>query len=85
MIEESLDRATNAAFNEQTKLLATAINNVAVAFVVIGFVTPVVAVSFGNAGALSLRVENAVFALVWLCAGFVLHWTARQILRGIRP
>jgi len=37
-----------AASNEQTKLLATAINNVAVSFVVIGFVTPVVAVSFGG-------------------------------------
>lgn len=74
----------SVAFNEQTKLLATAVNNVAVSFIVIGFVTPVIAVSFGNASGLILRFENAVFVLVWLCAGFVLHWTARQILRGIK-
>ena len=35
--------------NEQTKLLATGLNNVAVAFVVIGGVTPVTAMSFGVA------------------------------------
>ena len=37
----------NATHNEQTKLLATAINNVAVALIVIGVVTPLTAVSFG--------------------------------------
>jgi len=74
-----------AASNEQTKLLATAINNVAVSFVVIGFVTPVVAVSFGGPAGVIQRVENVVFAFAWLCTGFVLPWTARQILRGIKP
>lgn len=37
----------SAVHNEQTKLLATAINNVAVAFIVIGAVTPMTAASFG--------------------------------------
>jgi hypothetical protein len=34
--------------NEQTKLTATAVNNVAVAFVIAGFVGPAVAVGYGS-------------------------------------
>lgn len=75
----------SATRNEQTKLLATAINNVAVAFVVLGFVTPVVAVSFGAASAPILRTDSALFMLVWLCAGFTLHWVARRTLRSLEP
>ena len=59
--------------NEQTKLLATALNNVAVAYVVIGFVTPMTAASFGVASAPVMRLENAIFTVVWLCTGCALH------------
>jgi hypothetical protein len=74
-----------AVHNEQTKLLATALNNVAVAYVVIGFVTPMTAASFGVANAPALRFENAVFTLVLLCTGCALHYGARRALRSMKP
>jgi len=71
--------------NEQTKLLATALNNIAVAYVVIGFVTPMTALSFGIANAPIPRVGTMSFTLVWLWTGFALHWAARRALRSLRP
>ena len=73
-----------AIHNEQTKLLATALNNVAVAYVVIGFVTPVTAVSFGVASAPPLKLATLLFVLLWLCAGAIIHWTARRVIRSLR-
>ncbi|WP_091716122.1 hypothetical protein [Methylobacterium phyllostachyos] len=75
----------SAVHNEQTKLLATALNNVAVAYVVIGFVTPMTAASFGVASAPAMRIENAVFTVVWLCTGCALHYAARRALRSMKP
>ena len=75
----------NAVHNEQTKLLATAVGNVAVAFVVIGFVTPITAASFSVTGITPLRSDTAAFILVWLFAGAGLHLIARRILRGSKP
>ncbi|MCJ2009627.1 hypothetical protein MKK64_11390 [Methylobacterium sp. E-025] len=74
-----------AANIEQTKLLATAINNVAVAFIVIGFVTPITAASFNLGGVGPLRSESTVLTLVWLFTGIGIHLIARRILRGITP
>ena len=73
-----------AVHNEQTKLLATALNNVAVAYVVIGFVTPVTAVSFGVASAPPLRAGTVFFAAIWLCTAVGLHWVARRVLRSLK-
>ncbi|GLS45718.1 hypothetical protein [Methylobacterium brachythecii] len=75
----------NAAYNEQTKLLATGLNNVAVAFIVIGVVTPITAVSFGVPNAPPLNFGSAAFALLWFGAGTGLHWVGRNVLRSIRP
>ncbi|GJE48510.1 hypothetical protein GOFOIKOB_1541 [Methylobacterium tardum] len=75
----------SAVHNEQTKLLATALNNVAVAFAVIGFVTPITAMSFGIANAPVLRPATAFFATIWLCAAIGLHLIGRRVLRSIRP
>ena len=61
-----------AVHSEQARLLATALNNIAVAYVVIGFVTPMTAASFGVPSAPALRVENAIFTLVWLGTGCAL-------------
>jgi hypothetical protein len=72
-----------AIHNEQTKLLATALNNVAVAYVVIGFVTPTTALSFGVASAPPLQATTLLFVLLWLCAGAIIHWTARRVLRSL--
>ncbi|MCJ2025481.1 hypothetical protein [Methylobacterium sp. J-067] len=74
-----------AIHNEQTKLLATALNNVAVAYVVIGFVTPMTALSFGVASAPVARFETLSFSLVWLLTGVTLHLGARRALRSLRP
>ena len=75
----------SAVHNEQTKLLATAVNNIAVALVVIGVVTPVTAMSFGVASAPVLRPATVVFAAIWLCAATGLHWIGLRILQSIRP
>ena len=75
----------SAVHNEQTKLLATALNNIAVALVVIGVVTPVTAMSFGIATAPVLQPATIFFAAVWLCAAAILHSIGRRVLRSIRP
>ena len=69
-------------YNEQTKLTATALNNVAVAFVVAGFVAPVV--GFANGLELRLGVASTTFTAVWLATGLILHLTARLILRRLK-
>ncbi|KQP50508.1 hypothetical protein ASG40_12015 [Methylobacterium sp. Leaf399] len=74
----------NTTHNEQTKLLATGINNIAVAFIVIGVVTPVTAVSFGIAVAPAPSLATAFFAGVWFCAGAGLHILARRALRSLK-
>jgi succinate dehydrogenase hydrophobic anchor subunit len=73
-----------AIHNEQTKLLATAVNNIAVAFAVIGFVTPITAMSYAIASAPTLRPATAFFAAIWLCTAIGLHWVGRRVLRSIR-
>ncbi len=75
----------NQVHNEQTKLLATGLNNVAVAFVVIGGVTPVTAMSFGVASAPKLSFGTVAFAAIWLCAGIAVHQAARRALRSLKP
>ena len=67
-------------YNEQTKLTATALNNVAVALIVAGFVAPVV----GFANSLEFRLgvaSTTTFTAIWLATGLILHVTARLILR----
>lgn len=65
-----------AVENEQAKLLATALNNVAVACVVIGFVTPMTALSSGVASAQVARIDTLSFSLLWLSIGITLHFGA---------
>ncbi|AWN36938.1 hypothetical protein [Methylobacterium radiodurans] len=74
----------NATFNEQTKLLATAINNVAVAFVILGVVTPLTAVNFGVESA-PPNPWMAFFAAIWFCSGGNLHLLARRASRSLKP
>lgn len=69
--------------NEQTKLLATGVNNVAVACIVIGFVTPISGMGFGAANAPPLSIGTVAFA--WILAGSVVHWLARRTLRSLKP
>jgi hypothetical protein len=69
--------------NEQTKLTATALNNVAVAFVIAGFVAPVV--GFGQTLSAPDNAIPVLFSLVWLLTGLVLHLAARLVLRTLQP
>ncbi|MBX9933141.1 MAG: hypothetical protein K2Y56_16655 [Methylobacterium sp.] len=75
----------NATHSEQTRLLATGINNIAVAFIVIGVVTPVTAVSFGITAGPAPSLATAFFASVWFCAGAGLHSIVRRVLRSLKP
>lgn len=75
----------DATRNEQTKLLATGVNNIAVALVVIGGVTPITAVSFGMPSAPPFSIGTVAFAVIWLCTGASIHWVAGRILRSLEP
>ena len=70
--------------NEQTKLTATALNNVAVAFVIAGFVGPMVAVGYGSAAMAKDGIAILV-SIIWIFVGFILHSIARLILRDLKP
>ena len=70
--------------NEQTKLTATALNNVAVAFVIAGFVGPMVAVGYGSA-AMARDGIAILVSIIWLFVGFIRHSIARLILRDLKP
>jgi hypothetical protein len=70
--------------NEQTKLTATALNNIAVAFVIAGFVGPVVALGYGS-DALPKGGVAILVSLIWLFVGFILHSIAKLILRDLKP
>ena len=75
----------NQVHNEQTKFLATGVNNVAVACIVIGFVTPISSMGFGAANAPPLGLDTIGFAVAWLLAGSGIHWLARRTLRSLKP
>ena len=64
-----------AIHNEQTKLLANALNNIGVALIVIGFEVPT---------APPLKRIAALFAGIWLFAGLGLHGFARRALRSLK-
>jgi hypothetical protein len=75
-------------------LTATALNNVAVAFVIAGFVGPMVAVGYGSAAMAAVGYGSAAMArdgiailvsIIWLFIGFILHSIARLILRDLKP
>jgi len=61
--------------NEQLKLAAILFNNVAVAFIVTGFVVPVVALAYGNA--VPRGRYWIVYAILWLVMAGLNHQIAR--------
>ncbi len=71
--------------NEQTKRFATALNNVAVALVVVGVVTPLTAISFEGPNAPPIKPGTILFAVIWPFAGLGLHSLARRALRSSKP
>lgn len=69
--------------NEQAKLSATALNNVAVAFIVIGIVTPLI--GFTQTQTAPSEAGAYVISLGWLLTGAILHLCARLILVRLEP
>lgn len=69
--------------NERWKLTATALNGLAVATMVTGFVAPLVAVSYGVSSVPGVS-YFAVTGTVWFLAAIVLHIGARTVLRGLK-
>jgi hypothetical protein len=68
--------------NEKTKLSATMFNTLAVASIVVGFITPVVTLSMRDRTQLYGAFFDSTLwiMLTWIAVGAVLHWFARSIL-----
>lgn len=65
--------------NERTKLLATALNNVAVATVVTALIAPAATFLYG-AGAPGRGGWWIAIGLAWLAGGIILHLAAQWVL-----
>lgn len=70
--------------NERTKLLATALNNVAVATIVTALIAPAASFLYGTGttagGGWALAIGAA-----WLTGGVILHLAAHQVLGRLTP
>lgn len=69
--------------NEQPKITATALNNVAVAFFVTGVLTPLVTFIQNP-----MTLTSPVAALIgtgWLLTALIVHLLARLVLTGLEP
>jgi hypothetical protein len=70
--------------NEQTKLLASALNTATTSSFAIGVLAPVAAV-FYNVGGSPVSLSSLVIGVVvWFSAAVGLHMAARFILRNLR-
>jgi hypothetical protein len=70
--------------NEQTKLLAAALNTGATSCFTVGVLAPMAAV-FYNVGAAKPPLLNvAIGMIILVAAALVLHWPARNALRGLK-
>jgi hypothetical protein len=75
----------NLIHNERTKLSATALNGVAIASIVAGFITPLAALTFGVSGPVGRGVlVTALASFAWLAVGLGLHFLARALGRPQR-
>jgi len=69
--------------NERWKLTATALNGVAIATMVTGFVAPIVAVSYGVSSAAG-SVYLAGIAAIWFLTAIGIHIGARIVLGRLK-
>lgn len=67
----------HAIHNARIQLLATALNNVALAVVVAGFVAPLVTGQLHSPG-------HALVTLAWIGTGVALHFGAQLVLGRLR-
>ena len=83
-IDLAEDERLRLIWNERRKLEATFINNLGVAVIVTGVVTPVLAYLYGLTSAPSLSwMTNGWLMLTCLCAGVGLNWFAASWLKGL--
>lgn len=70
--------------NEQTKLLAAALNTAATSSFTIGVLAPIAA-AFYNVGTAHVPLLTIVLGIViWLSTAAVLHLGARQVLKALQ-
>lgn len=74
-------------FNEQTKLLATALNTAATSCFTVGIATPLAGYVYNIS---NLQTTLSVWTLLlgvggWLLAATLLHLLARRVLMGLKP
>jgi hypothetical protein len=73
---------TKLVQNEQTKLLATGLNNLGIATIVAGAIAPLIARSYG-ASSVSGFVLPGLLAIVYLLIGASLMLIARVVLKDL--
>jgi hypothetical protein len=73
----------NLVHNERTKLLATGLNNVAVATIVTAIIAPIVGFLYGSPSAAATRWWPLI-GIVWLLVGLGLHIAAQTVLGRLR-
>jgi len=70
----------NLVENEQTKLLAAALNTAATSSFTIGVLAPMAA-AFYNVGARTVAIHTVITGIVlWSCGAVILHIGARRVL-----
>ena len=73
-------------FNEQTKLLATALNTAANSCFTVGIATPIAGYIY-NVGNMQATLQPSFLllaALGWLSVAVILHYGARRVLRSLK-
>jgi hypothetical protein len=71
--------------NEQTKLLAAALNTAATSSVTVGILAPMAAAYYSLASTHVALNTVIVGGMVWLTGAIMLHMAARHVLRGLMP
>ena len=71
--------------NEQTKLTAAALNNVAVASIVAGTLSPLIGMAYGLSAPHRGGWITGLLSLFWIGSGACLHLAARAVLGRLVP
>ncbi len=71
--------------NEQTKLLAAALNTAATSYVTVGILAPMAA-AYYSFGSTHVALNTVIVGgMVWFTGAVMLHMAARHVLRGLIP
>ena len=70
--------------NEQTELLANALDRASTACLSIGFLAPTAAAVYTTAPQFAIGSNIIIGAVIWILVASMLHYSARRILRRLR-